>query len=203
MRTILYSITVMAFLLASCKKSPENKDILTIRDAWKFKTGDNLEWAEPGFNDSQWDTLTARLFWERQGYPGYDGYAWYRKSVFIPSYLKKNSFFGDTLQFVLGLIDDTDQTFLNGQPLGSNGQSISEPQSEFQQSFEGDQLAYSYYRVYKIPADDPRILWDQNNVLAIRVHDHGGNGGLFNPEPSVSMIDLKEFIDIESMRASG
>ncbi len=187
-------------MLGSCYRSADKSDIIQIRDGWKFATGDDPARAEPGFNDSDWDTLTARLFWERQGYRGYNGYAWYRKTVFIPSYLKKNSFFGDSLQFILGIIDDTDQTFLNGKPLGSNGITVSDPGEGFEMEFEGDPLAYQYYRIYKLAVDDPRILWDQNNTLAIRVHDHGGNGGIFNPSPSISMVDLKEFIAMDYSR---
>ncbi len=46
--------------------------------------------------------------------------------------------------------------------------------------------------------NDSRILWDQENTIAIRVHDHGGNGGLYGKKSSINMLDLKEFFKIRT-----
>jgi hypothetical protein len=72
---------------------------------WKFQVGDSpLDpvtgkpvWSEPGFDDSQWETVDLRhkpgtppsVFgspnsvpgWTERGHPGYAGYAWYRIRV--------------------------------------------------------------------------------------------------------------------------
>ena len=72
---------------------------------WKFQVGDSpLDpvtgkplWTEPGFDDSQWETVDLRhkpgtpnsVFgspdsvpgWTTRGHPGYSGYAWYRIRV--------------------------------------------------------------------------------------------------------------------------
>jgi alpha-galactosidase len=34
---------------------------------WKFKTGDNLEWASPNYNDSEWNPIQAGNEWQSQG----------------------------------------------------------------------------------------------------------------------------------------
>ena len=52
---------------------------------WKFKTGDNLEWSKPDYNDVSWKTIQAGINWEAEGYAGYDGYAWYRIKFYLPS----------------------------------------------------------------------------------------------------------------------
>ena len=135
--------------------------------------------------------------WEGQGFEGYDGYGWYRISVFIPSSLKKNAYFKDSLQFSIGKIDDADETFLNGEALGYNGKTLEIPGSTFPDGIEDEDGAYSIFRNYVLKADDPRILWDQNNIIAIRVSDHGGGGGLYTPRPGISMVDLKDYMTFD------
>src|SRR6202167_406593 len=71
---------------------------------WKFQVGDSPInpvtnqplWAEPGFDDSKWETVNltpkepVNPFrgssgnvpgWGKRGHPGYSGYAWYRIRV--------------------------------------------------------------------------------------------------------------------------
>ena len=61
---------------------------------WKFRTGDNMAWAQPDFDDSSWAAMdmtpAAGLYdpilgssgylpgWTARGYKGHSGYAWYR-----------------------------------------------------------------------------------------------------------------------------
>jgi hypothetical protein len=58
----------------------------------RFQTGDNLLWKEKDFDDSNWAEIKTNLPWERQGYNGYDGYAWYRIRFSLPSSLLESSF---------------------------------------------------------------------------------------------------------------
>src|SRR5579862_3781099 len=48
---------------------------------WQFHLGDDLAWAAPDFDDSRWEQLSAYKPWDEQGHWGYDGYAWYRRSI--------------------------------------------------------------------------------------------------------------------------
>ena len=52
--------------------------VLTLNGPWRFETGDDLEWAEVGFNDSKWQTVTLSDSLASQGFETYTGYAWYR-----------------------------------------------------------------------------------------------------------------------------
>ncbi|MCK4749717.1 MAG: putative Ig domain-containing protein, partial [Bacteroidales bacterium] len=94
-------------------------------------------------------------------------------------------------------MDDTEQTFLNGKLIGQNGFLIP-VDTESTDDFTGDREAYKVIRKYVLPVNDNRILWDQENTIAIRVHDHGGNGGMFGTKSSISMLDLKEFFKIRT-----
>ena len=81
-----------------------SKSAVPINGPWKFRTGDSpLDpfgapvWAQPGFNDSGWETvdLTPKPGisdpstgdpryvpgWPTLGHPGYAGYAWYRLQI--------------------------------------------------------------------------------------------------------------------------
>jgi Stage II sporulation protein E (SpoIIE) len=98
---------------------------------WKFRTGDNLAWAQPDLDDSAWGTMDLTLppgsfdpilgskgylpGWTARGYRGYSGYAWYR--------LRTNVQVGQT-RLALKLPDDVDdayQVYVNGQRIGEFG----------------------------------------------------------------------------------
>ena len=176
-------------------------DVIDISTGWKFHTGDNLKWADADFNDSKWAEIPIDVFWEQhEEYKNYNGYAWYRIKVFIPSSIIDNAFYKDSLQLIIGHLDDTDQTFLNGKLIGQNGKTIPAG-SEFSHDFTGDPKAYLIFRKYVLPVNDSRILWDQENTIAIRVHDDHGLGGMNNSKPSISMIDRKDFVKIRPKKS--
>src|SRR5580698_4690450 len=63
-----------------------------LNGSWKFHTGDNMAWAQPDFDDSNWGTIDLTApggsgtndyipGWTANGYPGCAGYAWYRLKV--------------------------------------------------------------------------------------------------------------------------
>jgi hypothetical protein len=84
---------------------------------WRFHTGDDLAWAQPGFDDSGWKAvdLTKPVGWTKQGYPGYSGFAWYRLRVEV-----KGS--PDRLALKMPrFADDAYQVFVNGQLVGQFG----------------------------------------------------------------------------------
>jgi diguanylate cyclase (GGDEF)-like protein len=45
---------------------------------WRFRTGDNMAWADPALNHGRWDNLMGPRDWRSQGYADYTGMAWYR-----------------------------------------------------------------------------------------------------------------------------
>jgi phosphoserine phosphatase RsbU/P len=52
---------------------------------WRFHPGDDPQWADPGFDDSQWPLLRSDREWSKQGYKGLSGFAWYRFKIQIPA----------------------------------------------------------------------------------------------------------------------
>lgn len=54
---------------------------ISLAGQWRFQPGDNLDWAEPGFNDAHWSTLAAPRRWPGAGYPETGQFAWYRLTL--------------------------------------------------------------------------------------------------------------------------
>lgn len=154
----------------------------------KFHAGDNLAWKDPAFNDRDWKELKTGLGWNKQGLGDYDGFAWYRICFFLPSTLLKNSYLQENLLFDMAKIDDADEVYLNGKLIGQTGKL---PVGAG--GFEGH---YDYPRNYFVSIDDDAVWWDKENVLAIRVYDGSGEGGIYGGTPSVSVIDLIDQLSI-------
>jgi hypothetical protein len=133
---------------------------------WRFKDGDSEKWTDPSFDDSNWDQIFVPAFWESQGYSEYDGIGWYRMHFKISAELA-----GKTLVLLLGRIDDLDETYINGEEIGRTGRIRTNPKRS---SYSNE---YRELRAYTIPAG--LLKPGTDNVIAIRVYDRGGPGGIY------------------------
>lgn len=107
---------------------------------------------DPIFNDASWGELNTPSLWENQPLEDLDGVVWMRKTITLSAEDIKNK---GTLH--LSKIDDEDITYLNGIEVGRNTQ-------------------YDVKRVYEIPAN---ILKEGKNVIAVRIVDNSGGGGIY------------------------
>ena len=158
-----------------------------------FKTGDDASWAQPGFNDAGWQTIDLTKNWEPQGNEGYNGFAWYRIHFTLSSSMKVTAVLKDDLEFMLAKIDDADITYLNGKEIGHSG---SIPGSK-----EGYVTAWNAVRKYRVNANDPILLWDKENVLAIRVYDGDGAGGMFGMKPVIHFLQPADYVTMDASAA--
>lgn len=156
----------------------------------RFATGDNATWASPSFNDHQWKELRTGKVWQAQGYPDYHGYAWYRIHVVIPSSLRANGHWKDSLRIFLAHVNDVDETWLNGVRIGKIG--------AFPDDAGGYVSKWPAVREYHISIKDPAIKWDQDNVIAVRDYDGGGTGGIFMGNPYLDMLERTDGITLNS-----
>jgi sialate O-acetylesterase len=154
--------------IATAYKTPEEKKKALEKaeaffNAWfkrfndfdKAKTKQAENWKNTDFDDSSWDKARA-------GSPfpyNIDGVVWYRKTVNIPP-----AWQGKELVLSLGMVDDCDETFLNGQKVGSTSTDTKK--------------YWSHRRIYKIPGN---MVKPGKAVIAIRVSDYFSNGGLMGP----------------------
>jgi len=116
----------------------------------------------PAFDDASWKTMPVPGMWENKLSFIFDGVAWFRKTITIPE-----DWAGKDLKLSLGAIDDNDQTFFNGEQIGST---------------EGFMTA----RNYTIPAN---LVKGGTAVLTIRILDTAGDGGFYGGNMSLSLSD--------------
>lgn len=172
-------ITFSIFIFLTLKLSAQQNILFSPA---KFKTGDNAQWKEKNFDDALWSVINPKIIWEEQGYDDYNGYAWYRFHFILPSSLKTRSFWKDSLNIMLGKIDDVDEVFLNGKKIGQTGMFPTDPG--------GYAGKYDEVRSYHVATNDNAIEWDKENTIAIRVYDGGGGGGMFESNQFVTMMDI-------------
>lgn len=133
---------------------------------WKFLKGDKPIYLDSALNEYWWNDISPLTAWEKQGFQGYDGYAWYRVKVVVPPKMKKNAYKYGGLMLNLGKIDDADETFFNGHLVGATG--------KMPPDYSG---AYDVPRSYLVPPE--YVQWGKKNTIAVRVYDAGGDGGLY------------------------
>lgn len=160
----------------------------------KFFIGDYNEWRNPSFDDSHWPTIRPTTNWELQGYPDYNGYAWYRFHVTLPSSLKNNSYLKDSLRIFLAKIDDCHETYLNGMLIAKSG--------SFPTEKDGYITTWNKLQEIHISVKHPALKWDAENIIAIKVYDGGGGGGLFFSTPYINLMDLIDNVVINNNTAA-
>jgi len=173
----LYSIQIaifLSFVLVSFAAAEDLKSVLDLRGKWKFELGDSEKRASVDFNDSKWDEIFVPSAWEDEGYPGYDGYAWYRKHFRLPAGAEKKA-----LYLRLGCIDDVSEVYVNGVLIGVIG------------SFPPDFLtAYNTEIVLSIPQNTLSVSGE--NVIAVRVYDDGLAGGIVSGK--IGVYESKNYL---------
>ena len=112
-----------------------------------------------------------------EGLGAYDGFAWYLLPISIP-----NDWPIEDLSLDLGSIDDADEVFIDGERIGATG---GMPPTA--------RTAWQARRRYTVPAR--LVMPGVSRLLAVRVHDSGGNGGIWGGEPrltgSAGGLDLR------------
>lgn len=110
------------------------------------------QWKTSGYNDSSWPKMAVPGLWEEQALGNFDGLVWFRKTILLTA---ANA--GKEAILELGMVDDADETFVNGVKVGGINN-------------------YSEKRRYTIPAG---TLKEGKNVIAVKVNDTGGGGGIY------------------------
>ncbi|MEO6134720.1 MAG: sialate O-acetylesterase, partial [Ginsengibacter sp.] len=128
-------------------------------------------WKQFSFDDGSWHQMTVPSIWETQGLTDIDGIVWFRKNIIL---FAADAGKEGTLE--LSLIDDIDDTYINGVKIGSTS-------------------GYNIARKYKIPTG---ILKEGKNVIAVRINDTGGGGGMYGPAS-----DMKITVNQRSQSLAG
>lgn len=110
-----------------------------------------LCWTAPSLSEEDWQTISLPGYWEGKGLKDFDGIIWFRRSLENPA-----EWAGKPLTLRLGMIDDEDITYFNGVEIARGA-------------------GYMTPRTYTIPA---KLVKAGKAVLAVRVSDFGGEGGI-------------------------
>jgi len=134
---------------------------------------DSTFWKSLDINDQRyttneikgWQAMQLPGRWEENGLEAFDGIVWFKRVVKIP-----HTWLDKTLVLELCPIDDMDRTYFNGQKVG------------------GKELMgfWNLPRRYEIPA----YLVREKNMIAIRVIDTQGAGGLWG-KPEKMTLSIK------------
>ena len=147
--------------------------------AWRFHTGDDPNWANAETDDSSWEIVDLSApassndgdvglpnylkGWGAHGHPGYEGYAWYRRSVAVPAGNREWDILGPTA------VEDGYELYWNGKRLGGSGRLGAAPR-----------VVGTRPMIFALPAD----VAGTNGVLAIRafrqpgIHASKDGGGI-------------------------
>jgi len=179
----IYKYMFLLLVLIGCNAYSNNdiKTIYNLSGYWKFNVGDNMEWANPGFNDEDWDKIHVPSNWEDEGYYGLDGFAWYRKKFKMPDYSEQEMFY-----LFIERIDDSDEIYINGKLIGRTG--------EFPPQYVS---GYHYNRKYIISKSI--LNFSGTNTISIRVFDGGGKGGVIHGPVKIGINEDIELLDLNLM----
>ena len=123
-------------------------------EAWWREHGQGEPWDEPA-SASGWTAVPAMTPWEQWGAPDlaeFNGMVWYRAAITLSAEQASQS-----AVLSLGGVDEADQTWVNGVPVGASG---------------------SGERTYPLPAG---LLKPGVNTVTVNVLDTYGVGGLYGP----------------------
>lgn len=126
----------------------------------EISTANENTFKEPSFEDKNWGDLKTPSLWENQPLGDLDGVVWMRKTITLTADdIKSKAILS------LAKIDDEDITYVNGIEVGRNTQ-------------------YDLKRVYTVPDN---ILKEGKNVIAVRIVDNSGGGGIYGESQDLKL----------------
>lgn len=124
-------------------------------------SGSSQPWSDEAFDARAWPVMRLPVLWERAGLTDFDGVIWFRREVELPAAWSDRD-----IELHLGAIDDLDTTWVNGRLVGHKA-------------------VWNAPRLYIVPAG---TLKPGRNVIAVRVLDTGGGGGLWGGGDTMRLV---------------
>ncbi|MEO8482235.1 MAG: plastocyanin/azurin family copper-binding protein, partial [Acidobacteriota bacterium] len=128
---------------------------MAVRGA-RGERGSGVDWSGADLSESGWLTIPAPKIWSETPLGEHVGTIWFRRTIDVPAAAA-----GKPAAIRLGIVDDTDVTYLNGVRIN------------------GTTNQRNLVRQYSIP---PGVLVAGRNVIAVRISNVNGRGG-FAGEP--------------------
>ena len=130
---------------------------------WRFRfdpedVGEREGWYDPAYDDGEWNATDTFTFWEGR-FGDYDGYAWYRTKVHLPAACRGNS-----IRLYFGAVDEGGWIYVNGRLV--KVRPFVPPDG--------------WRRPFEVEITDA-VRFGAENLLAVRVLDRSGTGGIWRP----------------------
>lgn len=134
------------------KRQLREKQYLELLQKGLPDAADSAQWKTAGYDHRNWSMMDLPGLWEQQqNLSRLDGVVWFRKDIYVDS-----ADAGNAGSLHLAKIDDRDETYLNGVMIGGIA-------------------GWNTDRAYSVPEG---LLKPGKNVIAIKVEDSGGGGGI-------------------------
>ena len=129
---------------------------IAVRGA-RGERGSGVDWSASSLPDADWTVVPAPRVWSETALGDHVGTIWLRRSIDVPANAA-----GKPAEIRLGIVDDSDVTYVNGARIGATSTSRNLP------------------RQYSVPAG---VLTAGANLIAVRISNVNGRGG-FVPDPA-------------------
>lgn len=169
-RTPLLLVALLSAAIA-CAEQEGKLSILPLSNAWKFKPdpkeeGVGQKWFATETDTSRWAEVRSDkgTGYETQGFADFNGYSWYRQTVSVPGHLAERK----RLLLLFCAVDAFADVYVNGsKAFTHNADNASDA-----------------WNVWRVPFSFEATKWiqpGQENVIAVRVYNVSGMGGVWKP----------------------
>lgn len=128
--------------------------IIPLEGEWDFRIDASKDWVR----------IETGRFWEDQGFPDYDGYAWYKKDILIPE-----GWDDGKAALMIGGVDDAYELYVNGRFVAGYG-----PRAR------DSAIPGSVNRTLTVSPVGKYLVPGKPNNFTFRVFDEWGGGGISN-----------------------
>ena len=137
--------------------------VLTLPAHWRLRidpedVGEKEEWFAMSGDVGEWRDIPIGDFWDKPLGGPYTGAAWYRVAVRVAP-----SAPGEKFYLVFGAVDEDARVWFNGKPVGKHAKGPAGRSERFLIDVTG------------------RIDWGRRNLIAVRVYNSAGAGGIWKP----------------------
>jgi sigma-B regulation protein RsbU (phosphoserine phosphatase) len=119
----LFAAALSAAAQSNLAQLAPQADVLSLQ-TWRIHSGDELRWASPAFDDSQWQSVSYPIQQSLADHTS--SFRWYRTSVVLPPSLQ-----GRDLAIGMGPFDEVWEVYVEGILVGRFGHWTPQPESSF------------------------------------------------------------------------
>lgn len=171
---------IMRGLIGIFENADQHRMDVDLTGYWNFETSRTIDKGNLKCSTYKKGKIFVPGFWESRGYNDCDGQAMYTKNFVLPASVSTSN-----KALVLGIIDDTDEVYLNGKKL----------KWIRHKNYSNKGSNYNIFRAYPIPES---LLTEGINRVEVEVNDFMGPGGIYSGPIGICDLNFaKELVQRE------